>query len=544
MTLRGPPQDSNMTLRELISFAATAVALCLITSLLIRYIKFLLNPLRHAKLGPTGGFFVGQFRTIRKEPYMQPHQRWVKEIAGWDAPFLFYTLMFGQPSVLVLDKEIVREILTAPYGKQPLRFVKKIRFLQNILGEGLVTLQGQDWMRHRSIIQPAFFTQALKDTLTKVVPPMTKQLVEHWRLVGEGREIDVASHLSSLTLDVIGRAAFSHEFDALKSVERWAQASGEDQECDTLADLDDPLIRAFTGVFAFNWIGTIAFALNQPWISRNFNRRTIDGRKALDAGVDAVIDNAKKQQVDSSSSNGITNTKSLLQIMMEAHDDDPASKKWLTDFELRDEAKTFIFAGHETTQTWCYHAIYSLCQFHDIQEKVYQDVSKHVKKDEEITLECVENMDYFNAFLQEVLRMYPPIGAFPRASTQMESFGTKYRIWPKTRLLISVYLLHHHPKYWKDPETFLPERWLFKSDEERERFMSDIRFAFIPFSAGGRNCIGQRFATIEAKLILAELIRSFVFKVASSQSDVKFTLTSFVALKTKPRLKVIVKERK
>jgi cytochrome P450 len=74
--------------------------------------------------------------------------------------------------------------------------------------------------------------------------------------------------------------------------------------------------------------------------------------------------------------------------------------------------------------------------------------------------------------------------------------------------------------------------------------MSDIRFAFIPFSAGGRNCIGQRFATMEAKLILAELIRSFVFKVAPSQSDVKFTLTSFVALKTKPRLKVIVKERK
>ena len=530
---------------DILTLAARAAILYLVAVLVTRYIKFLLNPLRHAKLGPTGGFFLGQFPNIRKEPYMQPHQRWVKEIAGWDAPFLFYTLMFGQPSVLIMDKEIVRKILTAPYGKQPLRFVKQFRFLQNILGDGLVTMEGPDWMRHRSIIQPAFLTQTLKETLTNVVPPMAQQLVKYWKMEGEEREIDVASHLSSLTVDVIGRAAFSHDFDALKSIERWAKTKSDEQENDKLEDLDDPLIQAFTQLFTFTWIGTIAFALNQPWISRNFNRRTINGRKALDLGVDAVIENAKKQQQGvESGTNGSKSTKSLLQIMMEANDDESTSKKRLDDVELRDEAKTFIFAGHETTQTWCYQAIYSMCQYPDIQEKVYQDIAKHVKPCEKITLEHVEKMEYFHAFLQEVLRMYPPIGAFPRVSTQVESFGTKYKIWPGTRILISVYLLHHHPKYWKDPETFLPERWIFKSDEEKEKFMSDIRFAFIPFSAGGRNCIGQRFATIEAKLILAELIRSFTFAVAPSQSDTKFTLTSFVALKTKPRLKVVVKERK
>lgn len=532
-----------MSVWDTLVFAAYAAVLYVVATVLIKYIKFLFNPLRYAKLGPTGGFWLGQFRTIRKEPYMEPHQRWIREIAGWDAPFLFYTLMFGKPSVLILDKEIVREILTAPYGKNPLRFVKEIRFLQNILGEGLVTLQGPDWMRHRSIIQPAFLTQALKETLTSAVPPMTKQLVDYWKLAGEGREIDVSSHLSALTLDVIGRVAFSHEFCALESIERWAKTPSEDEEGDMLSDLDDPLIRAFTQLFKFTWIGTLAFALNQPWISRNFNRRTINGRKALNGAVDNIIEEAKKQQSQPKSSNGGKTTKSLLQIMLEAHDDGSGSKKWLDDLELRDEAKTFVFAGHETTQTWCYQAIFSLCQYPDIQEKVYQDITKHIKPNEQMTLERVESMEYFNAFLQEVLRMYPPIGAFPRASTQVETFGTKYKIVPGTRLLISVYLLHHHPKYWKDPETFSPERWIFESDQEKEKFMSDIRFAFIPFSAGGRNCIGQRFATIEAKLILAELIRSFVFKAAPSQSDTKFTLTSFVALKTKPRLKVVVKER-
>ncbi|KAL3921239.1 MAG: hypothetical protein SGILL_002851 [Bacillariaceae sp.] len=535
-----------MTIKDTFVLASYATIVYLVTKVVIKYIKFLTDPLRSAKLGPVGGFWLGQFRTIRQEPYMDPHQRWVKEIAGWDAPFLFYTLMFGMPSVLIMDKEIVREVLTAPYGKQPMRFVKQVPFLKNILGEGLVTLQGPDWMRHRSILQPAFLRQALKETLTSVVPPMAKQLVDSWKLAGEGREIDVSSHLSALTLDVIGRVAFSHEFCALESIERWAKTPSEDDEGGMLSDLDDPLIRAFTELFKFTWIGTLAFALNQPWISRNFNRRTINGRKALNGAVDDIIEEAKKQQSQPKPSNGSKTTKSLLQIMMEvAHEEGPpGSKKWLDDLELRDEVKTFVFAGHETTQTWCYQAIYSLCQYPDIQEKAYLDIRKHVKPNEPITLEHVENMEYFNAFLQEVLRMFPPIGAFPRASTQVETFGTKYKIQAGTRILISIYMLHHHPKYWKDPETFSPERWIFASDQEREKFMSDIRFAFLPFSAGGRNCIGQRFATIEAKLILAELMRSFVFKVAPSQSDTKFTLTSFVALKTKPRLKVVVKERR
>jgi cytochrome P450 len=105
--------------------------------------------------------------------------------------------------------------------------------------------------------------------------------------------------------------------------------------------------------------------------------------------------------------------------------------------------------------------------------------------------------------------------------------------------LISPYLLHRHPKYWDDPDEFKPERWLEKGEE----FMSRIRFAFLPFSAGGRNCIGQRFATMEAKLIMAELIRSFVFQIAPSQAKTKFEISNLIVMRTKPSLKVVVKSR-
>lgn len=534
-----------MVIFDAILVVLVAALLYLFLKLAINYARFRTHPLRNDNLGPTdGGFLWGQFWVIRREPFMEPHLRWIRQLGGdWNMPFLYYTLVFGRPSVLILDKEIVRQILTASYGKRPLRFVKEIGFMRNVLGDGLVTLQGPNWMRHRSIIQPAFLTQALKETLTSLVPPLTRELVMYWK-TAEGREIDVASHLSALTLDIIGKGAFSHEFHALQSVERWSKAAATNrdssEDASDVLDLDDPLLHAFRSSFTFTWVGTVAFILEMPWISRWFNRSTIETRRVLDEGVDQIVARAKRKDnttVDKNARN------SLLQILMDAHDGD-SSKKHLDDMELRDEVKTFIFAGHETTQTWCYQAIFALCKYPDIQEKVYQDVLRHTKMDETFTLEIVEEMEYFSAFLQEVLRMFPPIGMIPRSTAdEGESFGTKYKISKGTRLVIPVYLLHRHPKYWTDPDTFRPERWIFNSYQERETFMSNIRFAFLPFSAGSRNCIGQRFATIEAKLIMAELIRSFVFRVAPSQSDANFTMSNIVALKTKPRLKVVVKAR-
>jgi cytochrome P450 len=545
-------------------FAFTAPIVYAAVILAKKYVDFLTNPLRNKKLGPSDGNFLwGQFWVIRKEPFMEPHLRTINTITGWDIPFLYYTLMLGKPSLAILDKTIVKEILCAPYGKKPLRFVKDIRFLETILGDGLVTLQGEDWMRHRSIIQPAFLAQSIRETLTTLVPPATQRLKAYWKQA-EGREIDVTSHLSSLTLDVIGGAAFSHEFHALDSVQRWAESSISEADGDTLAEIDDPFVKAFGDSFTFTTIGTVAFILGIPSINRWFNSNTKNSRKTLNAAVDSVIENAKttmlkskediSEKADPNSTgdgdhgtqedNNTLHYKSLLQLLLEAHEGE--SKKTLDDVELRDEVKTFIFAGHETTSTWCYNAIFALTQYPDIQEKVFQDIQKHAPREATrlLELETVEQMEYFNAFLQEVLRMFPPIGMFTRSTnTDGETFGTPYNIRKGTRITIPVYLLHRHPKYWKNPEAFQPERWIFDSDQARDTFLAEIRFAFLPFSAGGRNCIGQKFANHEAKLIMAELIRTFVFRVAPSQRDVKFTMSNVVAMRTKPRLKIVVKTR-
>ena len=110
-----------------------------------------------------------------------------------------------------------------------------------------------------------------------------------------------------------------------------------------------------------------------------------------------------------------------------------------------------------------------------------------------------------------------------------------------TQFAIMTHLLHRNPKYWTDPDTFSPERWL---KEEKLVGMDTRGFTFLPFGAGGHNCIGYKFATYEAKLIMAHMIRALRVEIAPSQRDVEHTFTTIITMKAKPTLKVVVKPRK
>eukprot|EP00527_Entomoneis_sp_CCMP2396_P002767 CAMPEP_0198146226 /NCGR_PEP_ID=MMETSP1443-20131203/28234_1 /TAXON_ID=186043 /ORGANISM="Entomoneis sp., Strain CCMP2396" /LENGTH=511 /DNA_ID=CAMNT_0043810113 /DNA_START=156 /DNA_END=1691 /DNA_ORIENTATION=+ len=502
--------------------------------------------------GPKSSFLWGEFLTIRKEPFAQPFQRWWKQ-AGYDVPMLHYTSVMGYSNLIILDKDIVKEVLTAHAGKNDYRFGRDGRFLANKIGEGLVSLQGTQWMRHRQIIQPAFQAIAVKEALTASVPPLVSKFVEYWCIAinnnkeGPPREIDLASHLSALTLDVIGQVAFSHEFHAIENVKQWA--NNQDINDGELDEVDDPFIKAMSETFKISVLGTVMFLLGFTWGDKYLDPKNRLLRRHLDVAVDAIVENARNN-------NSSERPKSLLQLLSQAEENyagatssrtsSVSSSRTLNNTELRDEMKTFIVAGHGTTRTLLYWAIYAMATLPDVQERVYQEISLYAKKkkgdQEPLDLETVEEMEYFNAFLNEVQRMYPAIGMLSR-KTRFEEKFSGYQIPASTNLFISPYLLHRHPKYWKDPESFQPERWIHKDDAAHEEFMAKIRFVFIPFSVGSRVCIGQRFATIEAKLILASLVQAFSFQIAPSQRDTDFVLTNFMTMKTKPGLKVSVKSR-
>ncbi|KAL7580723.1 hypothetical protein ACA910_001008 [Epithemia clementina (nom. ined.)] len=516
-----------------LTFVALPVA-----AVLNRFIQWIVSPLRKLPGPKERCLPLGCFLEMIREPKYEPQLRWWRE-AGYQEALIHFTVLFWRQHLLILDKEIVKTILTSSYGKDSPRFTKRVQALKDTVGNGLVTVQGPEWARHRHILQPAFNTRFLKESMTLAVPFRVKRFIECWKpAAADNRrwEIDVASHMAAITLDIVGDVAFSHQFNALDTIEEWSkQAQQMDNGVNELklADVSDNLLSYFAKLVGSNVLTILCMVLNLEKLNWYINSRLRETRYFLDREVDKIVDKARKES---------TKSQSVLHLLLHARDPEVESEVGsLSDADLRDEVKTFMIAGYETTSSWLHWALFALVKYPDIQERVYAEVVKHasVDKNEDISLDQIDKMEYFGAFLQEVLRVYPPIGTFIRYNAYQEKWNG-VTVPPDTRLFLSPHIMHRHPEYWDEPESFMPERWIDVSVEEAER----RRFAFIPFSAGGRNCIGQQFATMEVKLILAPLIRAFKFLKAPSQRETEFNYNVWsIALKPNPVFKISLQNR-
>ena len=166
-------------------------------------------------------WLLGVFLQIEREDFMEPHKRWWKE-AGVDTQLLHWSGLFGKQFVMVLDADGIKKILTAPSHEADPAYPKGFKYLARVIGKGLVTLEGQDWHRHRRIIQPAFSINFIKAQLNETVPDLVDSLIKCWKS-NPSSDIDISSHMGAITLDIIGKVAFSHEFNAMKSIEQWSQ---------------------------------------------------------------------------------------------------------------------------------------------------------------------------------------------------------------------------------------------------------------------------------------------------------------------------------
>lgn len=247
----------------------------------------------------------------------------------------------------------------------------------------------------------------------------------------------------------------------------------------------------------------------------------------FDKATDAVVQNAKTQ---SQQSGGV---KSLLEFMCT-----DSSHGTLSPYELRNEVKTFLIAGHETTATLCTWAIYCMAKYPSMQRQLFDEVMDAHGPDVDMDVDSCDKMEYMDCFLKEVLRFHPPVGITMRmASKDCTLLGQK--IPANTKIILPTYLMHRHPKYWTDPLEFKPERWSKTADPD-PKFHN---FAYIPFSAGGRSCIGQRFSMYEGKLILAMLIREFEFTLSPSLEGKELRIKSFITVRSNPAITIRAKQR-
>ena len=195
---------------------------------------------------------------------------------------------------------------------------------------------GEDWMRHRRIIQPAFSTSILRDALQATVPDKVNELIGYWKITAAAnREIDAHSHLSALTLDIIGPVAFSHSCHGLEAIQAWttknqSQTTADQQQ--QQPEINDPFLSSISKAFQFDFLTIALFTLHfyslDGWRT---SRRTV--RRFLNAETDKIVAAAasKLSQNDK--------TKSVLSALIEAQENDSESTGRLTTEELRDEVK-------------------------------------------------------------------------------------------------------------------------------------------------------------------------------------------------------------
>jgi cytochrome P450 len=551
-------------------YPIVGTALYGIYSIANRVYAWYTSPLRKIPGPPLASFLFGYVLVVLREPFMDPQKRWWndyrKKHDGKSPPLLVYNYFFGSYSLLVLDPEIVKMVLMESASREPVSFIKKYSFLKALIGNGLVTLEGTEWSRHRRLIQPSFQNiNFLKTALNKSVIERTERLIDAWRLVSskETHIIDVASHMSAVTLDVIGDVAFSHDFGATKVFGSWARDQLDDTKetkNNALEGTVDPFIQSMQASMKLSFITLTLSLSNMSWLEKYVNPKAARTRKLLNDAADSIIYKARQESIVATGSANTEDSsaiqhRSLLQLLFDAHLDFDEkgqassssvnnTKNKLSDIELRGEVKTFILAGHETTSAWCYWAMYALAKYPVIQQKLYVHILSYsssttttTKSKHSISSDDVESMEYLAAFMNEVLRLYSPVGLIFRYTTREETWQG-YKIPKNTRGIIPIHLLNRHPDYFKDPDEFIPDRWLDK-DECTARH----KFCFIPFSAGGRNCVGQRFAEIEAKLMVANICRAFVITLAPCMNDKEIGFANFISMKSKPLIQIQVQQR-
>ncbi|TYK43830.1 cytochrome P450 [Actinomadura decatromicini] len=325
------------------------------------------------------------------------------------------------------------------------------RPLRAVLGDGLLTSEGETWRRHRRQVQPVFAHRHVAG----FAPRMVESAADAVRRWPDGAKLDAADELRRLTLDIVGRAFFGSEL---------AKESGRTGR--SLAVLQRGAV-----------IGT--------FLPGATARRDVYRRVPRLGGALAQLESLVQRVVEEPSGGG-----ELLNLIRESGEFDEA--------ELRDEVLTLLLAGHETTAASLAWTFVLLSRYPAARERLEAEVDE-VLGGREPKAEDVDALPWTKAVLSEAMRLHPPAWTIERDSLD-DDVVAGVEIPARSTVAVPPYLLHRNPDVWPNPEGFQPERFL----GERNRH----RYAYLPFGGGRRICVGAGFAMLEATLVLATISRT------------------------------------
>ena len=391
---------------------------------------------------------------------------------------------FGsQPVYLVSHPDSIEDVLVTSAKK----FMKGIALqrAKRLLGEGLLTSEGQLHLRQRRTIQPLFHKQQVQ----RFAEAMVRHAIRWRDSVTDGATIDVTAEMGGLTLAIVGDTLFSTNVQ-----------SDADEVRDALHDA----VQSFAYA-VLPHIELIEKLPIGPFV------KVRKARARLDRIILRVI--AERRANPDVSHD-------LVSMLLNARDPDNPSAPGMSDEQIRDEAMTIFLAGHETTanaMSWTWHL---LGTHRDAEAKLHQEIDR-VLGGSAPTVNDVPKLEYARAVIAESMRLFSPAWTMGRRAIEPHMIGG-YEIEKDALVLMSQWVVHRDPRWWSDPETFKPERWVADVGNREpgtgNRSGSRIpdpgsrpRYAYFPFGGGNRVCIGESFAWTEAVLLLATIAQQWRF---------------------------------
>ncbi|WP_397571251.1 cytochrome P450 [Schlesneria sp. T3-172] len=374
------------------------------------------------------------------------------------------SIRFGTRRIfLISNPDLIEEVLVT----QAKHYIKHFgaRSYKPVLGNGLVTSEGELWLRQRRLSQPAFLKQRVQ-SYAPIMSDLTEAMLAKWK---PGAEVDIHAEFTSLTSAI-----------ALK----------------TLFGLDDPGDRArFTEPLriAFDLMSIRIRTLLKPprWLPVGSNRKLNHAVKELFSVVDGYIEAGRLRGHSGDD---------LLSRLVSAQDEDGTR---MSHKQLRDELMTLYLAGHETTSLTLSWSWYLISQHPEVERKLVEEWQR-VLGGRPPTPEDLSSMPYTDAVITEAMRVYPPVYLIGREATRDMDLGG-YRVRKGYTVFISQWVNHRDARWFSNPDQFQPERW---EDGLAKRIP---KYAYFPFGGGPRICIGNTFAMMEAAILLATVGQKYHF---------------------------------
>lgn len=375
--------------------------------------------------------------------------------------------------------------------------------LRETLGDGLLLNEGNGiWRRQRQRAQPAFgMKQIAQPERLETIIEYAEEMLAEWE---NGETIDIRSETVRLTIKIVVDLMFGVEIDdtTARSIQQHLNTIGESQSDSGVRQLVLP-----------------------DWLHRTGPQfqRALDGLRGI---MDDII--RERQQAGPAGKMSDDNRIDFLSVMLSAHDRETE----VDDTFLRDEAMTILLAGHDTTSLAITYAIYLIAQHPEVVDRLRNEADT-ISTDSALTFSDVHGLEYTDHVLREAMRLYPPVPIVPR-EPRVDVRLNRYRIPAGSLLLMSQWVVQRDPRWYDDPETFDPSRW------QPERAKTRPKYAYFPFGAGPRVCIGKPIAELEAKLIISAIMQRYQLDLAMDEPlDVEPNVT---LLPTTP-VEVTVHER-